>query len=59
MDPRYMDNYEFDTLNIAPLLRKKKSCEIRVVPDLLWLVSLLGVKKNLGWGEKTVCHNIF
>ena len=30
---------------------KKKSYEIKVVPDLLGLVSLLGVEKELGWGR--------
>ena len=51
MDPRYMDNCEFDTLSI-PLQRR--SCEIKVVPDLLGLVSLLGVEKELGLGERKV-----
>ena len=45
MDPRYMDNYEFDSLRIAPL-QQKKSCEIKMGPDLLRLVSLLGREKN-------------
>ena len=44
MDPRSMDNCEFDTLNIAPL-QHKKSCEIKAGPDLLRLVSLLGIEK--------------
>ena len=43
MNPRYMENNEFDTLSIAPL---KKSCEIKVVPDLLRLVSLLDLEKS-------------
>ena len=43
MDPCYMDNFEFDSLNIAPL-QHKKSCEIKAGPDLLRLVSLLGIK---------------
>ena len=41
MDPRYMNNYEFDSLIIAPL-QHKKSCEIKMGPDLLRLISLLG-----------------
>ena len=45
MDPRYMDNCEFDSLSIAPLLHKK-SCEIKAGPDLLRLVSLVGIKKS-------------
>ena len=45
MDPHYIDNYEFDSLNIAPL-QHKKSCEIKVDPDLLRLVSLLGIEKS-------------
>ena len=45
MDPRYMDNYEFVSLNIAPL-QHKKSCEIKVGHDLLRLVSLLGIEKS-------------
>ena len=50
MDPRYMDICELDTLSIAPLQRKKKkkkrSCGIKVGPDLLRLVSLLGLDKT-------------
>ena len=42
MDPRYMDNYEFNSLSIAPL-QHKKSVEIKTGPDLLRLVSLLGI----------------
>ena len=45
MNPRYMDNCEFDSFNIAPL-QHKKSCEIKVGPDLLRLVSLLGIEKS-------------
>ena len=47
MDPRYMDNCEFDTLSIAPLpkKKKKKGCEINQAPSLLSLVSLLGLEK--------------
>ena len=40
-----MDNYEFDSLSIAPL-QHKKNCEINVGPDLLRLVSLLGIEKS-------------
>ena len=45
MDPRYRGNYEFNSLNIAPL-QHKKSCEIKAGPNLLRLVSLLGVEKS-------------
>ena len=45
MDPRYMDNCEFDSLSISPL-HHKKSCEIKAGPDLLRLVSLLGIEKS-------------
>ena len=45
MDPRYMDNYEFDSLSIAPL-QYKKSCEIKMGLDLLRLISLLGIEKR-------------
>ena len=45
MDPRYMDNYEFDSLSIAPL-QHKKSCEIKEGPDLFRLVSLLDIEKS-------------
>ena len=47
MDPRYLDTCEFDTLNIALLQKKKKrSYEIKVGPNLLRLVSLLGLDKG-------------
>ena len=48
MDPCYMDTCEFDTLSIAPLQhkKKKKSCGIKVGPDLLRLDSLLGKDKS-------------
>ena len=49
MDPHYMDICEFDTLNIAPLQQKKEkkgSYGIKVGPDLLRLVSLLGLDKS-------------
>ena len=47
MDPCYMDISELDTLSISPLQKKKKrSCEIKVGPELLRLVSLLGLDKN-------------
>ena len=45
MVPRYMDNCEFETLIIVPL-QQKKSCETNEAPDLLRLVSLLGVEKS-------------
>ena len=45
MDHHYMDNCEFDSLSIAPL-QHKKSCEIKAGPDLLRLVSLLGIEKS-------------
>ena len=53
MDPHYMDNCEFDTSALHPYNEKKRrrrSCEIKVVHDLLGLVSLLGIEKELGWG---------
>ena len=53
MDPRYMDNYEFDSLSIAPL-QHKKSCEIKVGPNLLRIVSLLGVKRVGLGGENNL-----
>ena len=46
MDPRYMDTCEFDTLSSAPLNKKKRSCGIKVGPNLLRLVSLLGLDKS-------------
>ena len=49
MDPCYMDNYEFDSLSIAPI-QHKKSCEIKVGPHLLRLVNLLCIRKELGSG---------
>ena len=45
MDPRYMENYEFDSLSITPL-QHKKSCEIKAALDLLRLVSVLGIEKS-------------
>ena len=45
MDPRYMDNCEFDSLIIEPL-QCKKSCEIKEGHDLLRLVTLLGTEKS-------------
>ena len=45
MDPHYMDNCEFDSLSIASL-QHKKSCDIKVGPDLLRLVILLGIEKS-------------
>ena len=41
MDPHYMESYEFDTLSISPLHTK-----IKVRPNLLRLVSLLGLDKS-------------
>ena len=58
MDPRYMDNYEFDSLSIAPL-QHKKSFEIKASHLLLRLVSLLRYRKKLGWGERTIWQTIF
>ena len=54
MDPRYMDTCEFDTLNIAPpqkkkkkrKKKKKKSYRIKLGPNLLRLVRLLGLDKS-------------
>ena len=50
MDPRYMDTCEFDTFSIAPLHKKlnkiKGSYGIKLGPDLLRLVSLLGLDKS-------------
>ena len=45
MDPRYMVNCEFVSLSIVPL-QHKNSCEIKVGPYLLRLVSLLGIEKS-------------
>ena len=45
MDPHFMDNYEFESLNVAPLQHKKSSA-IKVGPNLLRLVSLLGIEKS-------------
>ena len=45
-----MDTCEFDTLNIVPLHKKKKkkrlSYRIKLGPDLLRLVKLLGLDKS-------------
>ena len=41
-----MENCEIDTLSIAPLQKKKKSCGIKVGLDLLRLVSLPGLDKS-------------
>ena len=46
MDPRYIDTCEFDNLNIAPLHKKRGSYRIKLGPDLLRLVRLLGLDKN-------------
>ena len=45
MHPRYMDNYEFDSVSMTPL-QHKKSCEIKAGPDLLRLVSVLVIEKS-------------
>ena len=51
-----MDNCKFDSLSIAPL-QHKNSCEIKADPDLLRLVSHLGIKKKgkLG-GENSLTY---
>ena len=55
MEPHYMDTCEFDALSIAPLQQKKRSCGIKVGPDLLRLVSLLGLDKSyIGGGENSL-----
>ena len=47
MDPRYMDNYELDTLRIAPLHKKERgSYRIKLGLNLLRLVRLLGLDKS-------------
>ena len=49
MDPYCMGTCEFDTLIIAPLQKKKKkkgSYGIKLGPDLLRLVRLLGLDKS-------------
>ena len=47
MDPRYMDTCELDTLSIVPLHKKKRgSYRIKLGPDLLRLVRLLGLDKS-------------
>ena len=46
MDPRYMDTCEFDTLSIAPLHKKRRCYRIKLGPDLLRLVRLLGLDKS-------------
>ena len=46
MDLRYMDTCEFDTLNIAPPTQKKGSYRIKLGPNLLRLVTLLGLDKS-------------
>ena len=42
MDPRYIDYDEVDSSSLHPYKKKKKSCGIRVGPDLFRLVSVLG-----------------
>ena len=46
MDPHYLDTCEFNTLNIAPLQKKKRSYGIKVGPDLLRLIRLLGLDES-------------
>ena len=53
MDPRYMETCEFDTPSITLLQKKEKkkkkksgSYGIKLGPDLLRLVSLLGLDKS-------------
>ena len=46
MDPCYMDTCEFDTLSIAPLHKKIGSYRIKLGPDQLRLVRLLGFDKS-------------
>ena len=46
MDPCYMDSCEFITLSIAPLQKKRGSYRIKLGPDLLRLVRLLGIDKS-------------
>ena len=58
MDPRYMDNLEKNTLSFV-LLQWKKLWTKRCVLNLLEVVSLLSVEKELGWGERLVQHTIF
>ena len=43
MDHRYMDTCEFDTLSITPIQQKEGVSGIKVGPDLLRLVSLVGL----------------
>ena len=49
MDLHYMDTCELDTLSIAPLQKREKekgSYRIKLGPDLLRLVRLLGLDKS-------------
>ena len=61
MDPRYMDNLEKNTFKpCTPTMKKKNNCETKgCVLNLLKLVSLLSVEKELGWGKRLVQHTIF
>ena len=59
MDPRYMDNLEKNIFKPCTPTGKK-NCEMKgCVLNLLNLVSLLNVEKELGWGERLVEHTIF
>ena len=46
MDPLYMDTYEFDTLSIVPLQKKRGTCRIKLGPNLSRLVRLLRLNKS-------------
>ena len=47
MKPEELAVFEFDTLSIAPLHKKKRgSYRIKLGPDLLRLVRLLGLDKS-------------
>ena len=50
-----MDNCEFDSLISAPL-QHKKSYEIKMGPDLLRLVGLLGIERARLGGENCLAY---
>ena len=50
MDPRYMDFGEVDSSALHPY-KNKKSCGIRVGPNLFRLVSVLGCGNSLVGGR--------
>ena len=52
MDPCYRDTCEFDTLSNAPLHKKGGSYRIKLGPDLLRLVRLLGLDKSQVGGRE-------